>query len=59
MSTLITLFAVAAGLGCLIAAAYAIPMRRTWRKEHDLPLQTPGPELEPRELRERELKATH
>lgn len=55
MTTLITYFAIAAGLGCLIAAAYAIPMRRTWRKEHDLPLATPGPELEPHELESREL----
>jgi len=36
---------VGAGLGLMLGAAYAVPIRRTYRKEHDLPLTTPGPEL--------------
>ena len=33
----------------LMAAMYAIPIHRTWKMEHDEPLATPGPHVEPEE----------
>ena len=51
MIPLLTAATVGAGLGAMLGVAYAVPIRRTYRKEHDLPLNTPGPELrDPSEL---------
>ncbi|MEZ6185477.1 MAG: hypothetical protein R3F62_10765 [Planctomycetota bacterium] len=49
MVALLTAFVIGAGLATILAVAYSVPIRRTWRKEHDEPLNIPGPEAHDRE----------
>lgn len=49
MIALLTLLIVGGGLAAMLGVAYAVPIRRTYRKEHGLPLSTPGPQVRGRE----------